>query len=225
MTAPGLVALEVVESQNRAQVDLLGPRIEVVAHAVPVAQFIAVGRRILLRIEASGLLVQEEDVAVRRAAGRGSRSDVVGDERPAGVESGRLGGLNTWLNPVKDGSQDTPGGERGIDIQTDDQVGLGNIQALEGELRGGLGVCGGFVSQSLHGACYDGLTGARNVVARLDVLVLADSQAQNLGLVILDERQSRTDMLIGRHVERGCGGKKWKVQEMRGNGDVKSQKR
>lgn len=205
MIVPRLVALEIVESQHGAQVDLLGPRIEVVAHAVPVAQFLAVSRRILLGIEASGLLVQEEDVAVRRAARRGSRPDVVGDKRPAGVEGGRLGGLDTRLNPVEDGTQDTPGGERGIDIQTDDQVGFGNIQALEGELWGRLGVCVELVSQSLHGACCDTrLTGARNVVARLDVLVLADSQAQNLGLVILDKRQSRTDMLIGRHVEESC---------------------
>lgn len=33
------------------------------------------------------------------------------------------------------------------------------------------------------------LTCARDVLSRLDVLVLADGQAQDLGLVVLDERQ------------------------------------
>jgi hypothetical protein len=153
----------------------------------------------LLRIKASGLLVQEEGVAVRRAAGRGSRADVVGDERGAGVKSGGLGGLRAGLDPVEDGSQDAPGGEWGIDIQADNQIGLGSIQTLEGELRGSLGICGGFQSMNRWSVFFQPFTSARNVVSRLNIVVLADRQAQDLGLVVLDERQSRADMLISRH--------------------------
>lgn len=97
----------------------------------------------LLGLEASGLLVQEEDVAVRRAARRRCRADVIGDERGAGVECGSLSDLHARLDPVEDGSQDTPGREGSIDIQTHNQVGLGGIQALEEELGRSLGICVG----------------------------------------------------------------------------------
>lgn len=139
-----LVAVEVVESQHRTQTDLLSPGIEVVAHAVPVAQGLAIGRGIFLGLEASGFLVQEEDVAVRRAARRGSRADVVGDKRGAGVEGGSLSDLHAGLDPVEDRTQNSPGGEGSIDIQVDDQVGLGGVQALEEDFRGRLGICVGY---------------------------------------------------------------------------------
>lgn len=64
-------------------------------------------------IKALGLLVQEEDVSVRRAARRRRRADVVSDERGSSVESRRRGlrvrvvsGLDfdlvAGLDPVQD---------------------------------------------------------------------------------------------------------------------------
>jgi hypothetical protein len=44
---------------------------------------------------------------------------------------------------VENRTQNTPGGEGSIDIQADDEVGLGGVQALEEELRGRLGICVG----------------------------------------------------------------------------------
>lgn len=43
------------------------------------------------------------------------------------------------------------------------------------------------------------LTCARDVLSRLDVLVLADGQAQDLGRVVLDEREGVGNVGGGRH--------------------------
>lgn len=45
------------------------------------------------------------------------------------------------------------------------------------------------------------LTSAWDVLSRLDVLVVADVQAQDLGPVVLDERQGVVDVGVGRHFD------------------------
>lgn len=102
-----LVAVEVVEGHDRAEIDFLGPGIQVVSHPAHVAQLLAIGRRMLLHIELSWLLVQKEDVAVRRATRRWRRADVVGDERSGGVKVAGLGGLHSRLDPMQNGSEET----------------------------------------------------------------------------------------------------------------------
>lgn len=59
-----------------------------------------------LRIEASRLFVQEEDVAVRRATRRWCRADVIGNEGRSSVQGAGLADLHARLDPVQDRSKD-----------------------------------------------------------------------------------------------------------------------
>lgn len=136
-----LVAGEVIEGHNRAEVDLLSPRIKVVAHAIPVAQLLAVGRSMGFRIKTSRLFVQEEDVAVRRATGRWCRADVVGDEGSSSVKGAGLSDLHTRLDPMQDGSENIKGWEGSINVEAHDEICLARVEASEGKLRRRLGVC------------------------------------------------------------------------------------
>lgn len=103
----------------------------------------------LLGIETSRLLIQEEDVAVGRATGWWGRADIVRDERSTGVQSRGLGDFDAGLDPVQDGTQDTPGWEWSVDVQAHEEIDLGRVEACEGDLWRRLGVCGyGMISGS-----------------------------------------------------------------------------
>ena len=95
----------------------------------------------VFKIESLRLLVQEEDVPVRRTARRGSRTDPVGDEGRVKLKQGRVGDLRIGLDPVQNGTQNPEGGEGSIDVEAHDHIfGIG-LCAGEEELRGFLGVC------------------------------------------------------------------------------------
>lgn len=96
-----LIAGKVVESDQVTQADLPSPGVQVVPHTMPVTESLAIGRGILCKIEPSRFLIKEKDVAMRRAAGRGSRADVVGNKGARNVELRRFGYLHSRLNPVQ----------------------------------------------------------------------------------------------------------------------------
>lgn len=137
-----LVAGEIVESHKRTKLDLLRPGIKVVPNAIRVAKLLATSRRMGREIKVCRLFVQEKDVPMRCTHGGRSRADVIGDEGRVRYKHTVAGDLEIGLDPVKDGSQDSEGRERSVDIQAYDQVGAGGVGAGEGELWGLLGCCG-----------------------------------------------------------------------------------
>lgn len=93
-------------------------------------------------IKVCRLFVQEKEVPMGCAQGRGRRSDVIGDEGRVELERTLAGDPDIGLYPVKDGAQDSEGSERSVNVQAHDQVGAGGIGAGERELRGLLSCCG-----------------------------------------------------------------------------------
>ena len=75
------------------------------------------------------------------AAGRRSRTNVVSDEGLVRSQSVVRTALEARLNPVKNGTQTTPGGERSIKVQGDDHVGGRRVRNSERDTGSGLGVC------------------------------------------------------------------------------------
>lgn len=98
------VAGEIVEGYHRPETNLLRPGIKVIPHAVPVAQRLSISGAMPGGLEVLRLFIQEEYVPVRRAARRRRRTDVIGDEGAAGIESVRRGRLHAGLDPVQDGT-------------------------------------------------------------------------------------------------------------------------
>lgn len=79
---------------------------------------------------------------MRCTHGGRSRADVIGNERRVRYKYTLTVELDIGLDPVKDGSQDSEGRERSVNIQAHDQVGAGGVGPGEGELWGLLGCCG-----------------------------------------------------------------------------------
>ena len=105
---------------------------------MPVTQRLAIGRSVLLAIKSVGLLKEKERVAVRPAAGRRGRTNVVGDEGLAGSQAVVGADLEARLNPVKNGTETPPGGEGSIEVQGYNHVGGRRVGNSEGDFRGGL---------------------------------------------------------------------------------------
>ena len=63
----------------------------------------------------------------------------------------------------------------------------------------------GLVVKNTGNHASDDLTCAGDVLSRLDLAVVANGQAQDLGLVVLDERQGCLDTLVGGHFDSVCG--------------------
>lgn len=137
-----LVAGKIVESHKRTKLDLLRPSIKIVPHAIRIAKLLAINRRMGREIKVCRLFVQEKDVPMRCTHGRRSGADVIGNEGRVRHKHTLAGDLDIGLDPVKDGSQDSEGRERSVNIQAHDQVGAVRVGAGEGELWGLLGSCG-----------------------------------------------------------------------------------
>ena len=75
------------------------------------------------------------------AAGRRGRTNIVGDEGLAGSQGVVRTSLEARLNPVKNGAETTPGGERSVKVQGDNHVGGRGVRNREGDVGSGLGVC------------------------------------------------------------------------------------
>ena len=75
------------------------------------------------------------------AAGRRGRANVISDEGLARSQGVVRTGLEARLNPVKNGAETTPGGERSVKVQGDDHVGSRGFRNSERDIGGGLGVC------------------------------------------------------------------------------------
>lgn len=120
LTKNRLVAGEIVESHKRTKLDLLRPSIKVVPHAIRIAKLLATDRRMGREIKVCRLFVQEKDVPMRCTHGRRGRADVIGDEGRVRHKHTLAGDLDIGLDPVKDGSQDSEGRERSVNIQAHD---------------------------------------------------------------------------------------------------------
>lgn len=136
-----LIAHKIVDSERLTKISLVLPAVQVVAHAGPVAQRFAVCRSVLFAVKAVGLFKEEEGVTVGAAAGRRGRTNVVGDEGLVGSQGVVRTGLEARLNPVKNGAETTPGGERSVKVQGDNHVGGRGVRNSEGDVGSGLGVC------------------------------------------------------------------------------------
>ncbi len=75
------------------------------------------------------------------AAGRRGRTNVVSDERLVRSQGVIRTGLEARLNPVKNGAETAPGGERSVKVQGDDHVGSRGFRNSERNTGSGLGVC------------------------------------------------------------------------------------
>ncbi len=122
-----LIAKEVVGSNDGSQLGLLLESAQVISHPMPIAQVGASGRCILLQVKIRWLLVQEEDVSMRRTGRRWRWANVVGDKGCArvgqcGFTIGSLLGLEAGLDPVQDGTQNGEGWVGAIKIQTDNDI-------------------------------------------------------------------------------------------------------
>lgn len=104
------VAAEIVRRQNWSQFHFLREGIQIIPYPLPVTKGLSTLWRILLGIEALWLLVQQENIPVRRASRWRRRADIVRNERGRCCQDGlaRCGGIVGWfksrMNPVQDGS-------------------------------------------------------------------------------------------------------------------------
>ena len=103
-TGGNLVAVEVVESYKRAEFDLFLPIVQTESHSVPVTKLLASRWSIFLDVESLRLLIQEEAVPMRGAAGWGCWPDIISNKRIAGCKLAVWAGLQPGLNPVQDGA-------------------------------------------------------------------------------------------------------------------------
>ena len=197
-----LVAQEIVGRNRFPKLRRLLPLVQIIAHAMPVAERLAISRRILLPIKALRLLEQEERVAVGRAARRRSRPDVVGDKGLAGGQAVGGTGLKAGLDPVEDGTQSAEGGEGRVEVESYDHIGCGGIGDGVGDRGGGLSfwrwLVGGLVGWwGLGGR----LTGAGDVLFCCDCLAV-DGDAQHHGGIRLHGAENTLDDCVGWHSGR-----------------------
>lgn len=94
----------------------------------------------ILEVERIRLLVQEEDVTMRRTSRGRSRSNPISNEGSVELECRRLSDFDVRLDPVQDGTQYPEGWEGGVDVQAHDHVFGVGLCAGEGELWWILGI-------------------------------------------------------------------------------------
>ena len=75
------------------------------------------------------------------AGGRRGRTNVVSDEGLARSQGVVRTGLEARLNPVKNGTETTPGGERSVRVQGDDHIDSRGFGNSERDIGSGLGFC------------------------------------------------------------------------------------
>ena len=110
------VAYEIVDSERLSKTSSLLPLVQVVAHAEPVIQRFAISRSVLLAIETARLLEEEKGVPMGPTTWRRSMSNVIGDKGQTRGQDVVGTGLEAWLDPVKNGTETTPGGEGGVKV-------------------------------------------------------------------------------------------------------------
>ena len=99
------VAAKVIGSNDRPQIRLFLKSAQVVSHPGPIAHLRSSSRCIFLAVKACWLLIQQEDVSMRRTTWRWCGANVIGDKGSArscqcGDAIGCSLGLEAGLDPV-----------------------------------------------------------------------------------------------------------------------------